>query len=340
MDVNRADQYPNRPLKVAAVAFRSEFGDVAHNLHNMLGWMERAADEGADLVCFPEIALQGYCTVPSQIRELAEPVEGPACTALQQRASELGITVSTGMSLREGKSVYNSQVFLGPSGFMGVQHKVHLCGNDRAYEPGDSWEIMRVGEWAVGTTICFDSEFPEASRILALKGAQLVLMSFATGRRNSLNRPAQPEDWMKEVMRWAPSRAYDNRIFVVGVNHAGDVRDDCGYAVANPDGRPEEEEWAPRGTTHRWPGYSFIIGPQGTVLNEADRTRRDENMVVTELGPRLLLEARAPIQVKLPDGKDAAGHFLAVRRVQTFAEILNEFNQVEPCEETYSSSGC
>ncbi len=328
--MGKADQYPSRHLRVAAVAFRSEFGDVGRNLHNMLGWIDRASDQGADLVCFPEIALQGYCTPPDVIRRLAEPLDGPACTALQARASDRGITVSAGMSLREGDNVYNSQVFLGPSGFLGAQHKVHLCGNDRAYDPGNSWETIRLGEWTVGATICFDSEFPEAARILALKGVHLQLMSFANGRRNSLNQPAKPEDWMNEVMIFAPSRAYDNRIFVVGFNHAGAVRDDQGYALANPDDRPDVEEWAPVGTTHRWTGYSFAISPEGTLLNEADGSSRDENMVVTDLDPELLRKARVPIFVKLPGGEELAGHFTAVRRVDTFAEILSEYGQTKP----------
>ena len=323
------ERYPSRRLRVAAVAFRSEFGDVERNLRNMLRWIDRAADQGADLVCFPEIALQGYCTPPDVIRGLAEPMDGPSCTALQARASARGVTVSAGMSLREGDSVYNSQVFLGPGGFLGAQHKVHLCGNDRAYEPGNSWETVRVGGWTVGSTICFDSEFPEAARVLALKGVHLQLMSFATGRRDSLNQPARPEDWMKDVMVYAPSRAYDNRIFVVGVNHAGEVTDDRGYALANPEGRPGIEEWAPVGTTHRWPGYSFAISPMGTLLNETERSTRKENIVVTDLDPELLAKSRAPIHVKLPGG-EVSGHFTAVRRVDTFADILKEYGQVGP----------
>ena len=315
------DRYPSHGLRVAAVAFRSEFGDVEHNLGNMLEWMEKAAGQGANLVCFPEIALQGYCSQPTLIRELAEPIDGPACTALSQKASELGITVSTGMSLREGESVYNSQVFLGPSGFLGAQHKVHICGIDRAYEPGRAWDTIHVGDWVLGVNICFDAEFPEAARIPSLKGAHLLLMSSACGRRSSLKGPAEPEDWLKEVMLWAPARAYDNRIFVVGVNHAGEVLDERGLAVGNPEGRPDEEEWAPPGTTHRWPGYSFAINPMGAVFAESDRSSRDENMVLADLDPDLLRKSRVPIDVKWPD-REVAGHFLEVRRVDTFEEIL------------------
>jgi predicted amidohydrolase len=322
------DGYPNSPLNVAAVAMRSEFGNVEHNLSGMLRWMDVAAQRGADLVCFPEIALQGYCTLPILIRGLAETIDGPSCTALAQKASELGVTVSAGMSLREGDRVYNSQVFIGPSGFLGAQHKVHICGNDRAYDPSSSWNIVRVGEWDVGTTICFDAEFPEAARIQSIKGAHLLLMSFATGRRNSLNQAARPEEWVEELMCWAPARAYDNRVFVVGVNHGGEVRDDRGLAVANTDGRPGEEEWAPPGTVHRWPGYSFAISPRGAVFAESDRSQRDENMLLVELDPDVMREARTPLSVKWPSG-EVEGHFLEVRRTDTFGELLSRYDKGE-----------
>src|SRR5206468_10459706 len=115
-----------------------------------------------------------------------------------------------------------------------AQNKVHHYRNDRNYDPGSWWKVIPWKGWRVGATICYDSEFPEAARILALQGAQVLLMSFATGRRNSINEPARPGDWKKELMAYAPARAYDNRIFVVGFNHAGEVRDDSGWAVANP----------------------------------------------------------------------------------------------------------
>jgi len=319
--MTQPEALPTAALRVAGVAFRSEFGDVEDNLGRMLAWMDRAAELGADLVCFPEVALQGYCTVPEVVHRLAEPAHGSACQRLCRRASQLGLAVSLGMSLRSEDRVHNSQVFLGPDGFLGAQHKVHLCGNDRTYEPGSAWNVVRWRGWNLGATICFDSEFPEAARILALQGAHLVLMSFATGRRNSLNEPARPEDWKRELMAYAPSRAYDNRIFVVGVNHAGAVRDERGWAVANPCGLPGAEEWAPPGTTHLWPGYAFAVNPLGQVFAESPTAHGVENLVLAELDPSSLTKARTAIEVKWPAGT-VAGDFLAVRRVDTFGELV------------------
>ena len=322
--MDATDSYPTAALRIAAVAFRSEFGDVQANLGSMLDWMDRAADHEADLVCFPEIALQGYCSRREVIRRLAEPIDGPSCTALARRARELDITVSFGISLREGPRVYNSQVFFGPDGMLGLQHKVHLLGSDRGYDPGVSWDVVDVEGWKIGTNICFDANFPEAARVLALKGADVVLMSFATGRRSSLGEAAQPGDWVNELMCWAPARAFDNRVFVVGVNHAGDVEDRRGYAVANHEGADGIEEWAPAGSVHRWPGYCFAISPRGRVCAESDRSKHDENVVLADLDPAALKVARTPLEASWP--AEIPGHFLAVRRADTFGEILSDYD--------------
>ena len=308
-------------LRVAAVALRSEFGEPDANLDCILEWTDQAADAGAQLVCFPETALQGYCTIAETVHSQAEPVDGPRMVAIRERVEKLGITVSVGMALSQGGKIFNSQVFIGPDGFIGAQHKVHLCRADGAYEPGDEWNVIELCGWKIGATICFDSEFPEAARILALKGADLVLMSFASGRRDSLGAAAEPGDWHHEVLKYAPSRAYDNRVFVVGFNHAGQVADARGLAVANPQGLEGIEEWAPPGTIHRWPGYNFAIDPTGSVIAESDGSSHEPNMMVIDLAPEILKRTRSPIDVKWPGGW-TSGDFSAVRRVDTFHELL------------------
>lgn len=310
-----------KPLRVALVPIRAEFGDVTKNLANILGWIERAGAQCANLVCFPEIALQGYCTVPAVVRRLAEPSDGPSCKAIQKRAEACGLVVSFGMSLLEDGKMFNSQVLIGPSGYLGAQHKIHLCGFDKVYDLASCWNVFDIGGWKMGATICYDSEFPEAARILAVKGADLLLMSFANGRRNWKNQAAQPGDWQDEHMPFIPSRAYDNRIFVVGVNHGGEVRDVEGNAIANPEGQESGLKWAPGGSVHRWTGYAFAINPMGRLIAEADRADHAEKMLIVDLDPALLDEARYPCPVKLPSGP-ACGDFVQVRRTDTFADIL------------------
>jgi predicted amidohydrolase len=310
-----------KTLRVAAVSMRSEFGDPDANLATILDWMQQAAEGGVQLVCFPEIALQGYCTVLEVVHRTAEPIDGPRIRQIETAARELDITASVGMSLRLEGKVFNSQVFIGPTGFLGAQHKVHLCPADHTYEPGDQWEVMEAAGWRIGTTICFDSAYPEAARILALKGADLVLMTFASGRRDRHGAPAKPHEFAREIRKWAPSRAFDSRIFVVGLNHAGEVADPNGYAVANPDGRAGVEEWAPPGTVHRWPGYNFAIDPAGDIFAETNLETHEPCMLVADLDPQQLAAQRAPIDVKTHKGI-IRGDYVAVRRRDTFGQLL------------------
>jgi predicted amidohydrolase len=217
-----------------------------------------------------------------------------------------------------------------------------LCGFDRVYDLADEWTVINVEDWNIGTTICYDSEFPEAARILAIKGADVLLMSFCNGRRNWKNEAAQPGDWQVEHMPFIPSRAYDNRIFVVGVNHGGEVIDVHGNAIANPEGREDILEWAPTGSRHRWTGYAFAISPTGQLLAETDSTNHDEKMLVVDLDPAMLREARYPCEVKLPSGR-TQGDFITVRRTETFQDILRPVRRtragslVSADEKTFSS---
>ena len=316
------------PLRVAAVTMRSEFGDPGANAATILDWMDRAARAEAHLVCFPEITLQGYCTVKEVVHRTAETLDGAHLAQIERQARALNITAAVGVALRHEGKVYNSHVFIGPDGFLGVQHKVHLCPADHNFDPGMTWEVIEAAGWRVGTTICFDSAYPEAARILALKGADLVVLSFASGRRDRHGDPAEPGDFAREVLKWAPSRAYDNRVFVMGVNHGGEVADPEGRAVANPLGREDVEEWAPRGTVHRWPGYSVAIDPHGNIIAETDRATHDSTMLLADLDPKALAATRVPIDVKTPEGI-ISGDFLAVRRFDTFGQLVEKDRRPE-----------
>jgi predicted amidohydrolase len=81
------------------------------------------------------------------------------------------------------------------------------------------------------------------------------------------------------------------------------------------------EEWAPPGTAHRWTGYAFAIDPLGHLIAEADPADNSEKMLLAELNPAALADARYPIEVKTARDR-VVGDFLSVRRVETFSRIL------------------
>ena len=180
----------NSKVKVACASIASEFAQTERNLAVMLEMIEEAAAERARFVCFPEVSLQGYHTQHKRMRLEAQTIDGPACRELIKAAKRNSLVVSVGMALRVDDRVFNAQVYLDSDGPLGYSTKVHVCGEEKQlFDPGNEWPVIDLGFFKIGTLICFDAEFPEAARCLALGGADIILMSFATGRCDSCGRP-------------------------------------------------------------------------------------------------------------------------------------------------------
>ena len=116
-------------IRVAAVSMNSPFGKTAEILDRIGGFCEQAAAERADLVLFPELVVHGHCTPNTW--ELAEPVpDGPSVRRLAEFAARRKLFISAGLSEKERDVVYNTQVLLGPDGFIGKQRKIHLSRDE------------------------------------------------------------------------------------------------------------------------------------------------------------------------------------------------------------------
>jgi predicted amidohydrolase len=164
---------------VAAVQVRTRQLDVEHNLSVHLHVIGEAAEDGCDLVVFPELGVTGHNGSVEVIRR-AEPLDGPIAAAIGARAAECGVVVGYGFCEAFRGTHYNSYALVGPAGPIGVQRKVHASFDEffrfrQAYE----WNVLDVGPCRVGTAICHDSDFFESWRILALRGAEVVLLPHA-----------------------------------------------------------------------------------------------------------------------------------------------------------------
>ena len=293
-----------KSTKIAAVSMVSQFGRTEDNFEHMLGLIEQAAQQQVDLVCFPEIALQGYHADKQRMRQDAQTEDSPICRHLIESARAHRLVASVGMAYREGQKVYNAQVFFGPDGILGFAPKVHLCGEELdIFDCGNEWPVIDLGFARIGTVICYDAGFPEAARCLALDGAEIILMSFATGRRDLSGRKQDPKLWREQVLRWAPARAYDNRVFVVAVNHAGNVRDEDNVV---------DVAWAETGEIHRWPAYSFVVDPSGELIAESARDHNNERVLFAELDPQ-----------RLDRWRQGVGDFLKHRRPETYRRLTS-----------------
>lgn len=163
---------------------------------------------------FPEAALTGY--VFRSLEEavpVAEPIPGPSTFAIAEGCRELGVYAALGLLENDGDSYYNAAVLVGPGGLIGKYRKLHLpyLGIDRFVKPGNLPPAVYETELGrIGLAICYDLDFPEYARVLALLGAQLIV--------TVTNWPDDIEFIPDHLV---PTRARENIVNLVAVNRAG-----------------------------------------------------------------------------------------------------------------------
>ncbi len=237
-------------VNVALAQISCKVGDKKHNINVMKKNIKRAKEKGANLVIFPELSLTGYLT-RDLAYELAEPIPGPSIHSLEEVAKEDNIHMVFGMleqSERAHAVLYNTAVLLGPDGFVGEYRKMHLPTHSvfeekRYFRLGYEAPVFETELGKMGLTICYDMFFPEISRLLRLKGSQLIICISAS--------PAVRSRFF-EV--FTAARALENTVFLAYVNLVG-VEDGLQF----------------------W-GGSRIIAPDGSILAKA---KYDEEDLIT-----------------------------------------------------------
>jgi predicted amidohydrolase len=290
-------------MRVAAVSMNGFLGEAERVLNAIAGWCERAAAEKADLVLFPELVVHGHCTPNTW--ELAEPVPGgPGVRRLEQLARHYRLTLCAGLSEKERDIVYNTQVVVGPDGYVGKQRKLHLSRDEVLfYKGGRELNVFDIGKGKVGIAICYDNQFPEVARVLALRGAEVLLMPHAARLRMWDDTPASEaaaRRYSHDYFLPYALRARENACFAVLADQAGRA----GYVDAYPKDHPNQPHHA---------GTVLVFGPEGELLASAQKERIRDEMVVTTLDAALLAGQRA-----LPN------YTLRTRRPELFGELVRD----------------
>lgn len=201
-------------MRIAVFQMVARNGDVLANLAMIAEAAAEAAGRGAAILVAPELATTAY-GAGDRIRSLAEPADGAQVTALADMAARNRIAIVAGFAERAGEHIYNSAALLEPSGVRTIYRKCHLYGDyERAlFTPGDQApRSFDLGGTKVGILICYDVEFPEAVRKLALEGAELVLVPTA--------QPDTPDaPFITEKI--VPVRAFENGIAIAYADHSG-----------------------------------------------------------------------------------------------------------------------
>jgi predicted amidohydrolase len=193
-------------------------GDRAGNLGRIRDRLAESAAGGARLTVFPECALTGYCFESLQeALHHGEPLPGPASRALAEDCRRLGIWAIFGLlEASADNRLYNACALVGPAGLAASYRKIHLpfLGVDRFTTPGDRpFAVHEIDDLRLGLNICYDGSFPEAARILALLGADLVALptNWPTGASGS-------------PRFLVPARALENHIYYAAANRVGEER--------------------------------------------------------------------------------------------------------------------
>jgi predicted amidohydrolase len=227
------------------------FGDVASNTARTLQFIERAADQGANLVVLPELCNTGYVfSTREEAFAVAETIpDGPTVAAWMQCAARHRLHLVAGICERSGSKLYNSAVVIGPTGYLGTFRKVHLWNEENLYfEPGDlGFPVFHTPIGRLGVAICYDGWFPETYRMCALQGADIVCVP-----TNWVPIPGQADGHQAMANILAMAAAHSNSMFIACADRVGIERDQpfegqsvivsyTGWPIAGPASRDREE---------------------------------------------------------------------------------------------------
>jgi predicted amidohydrolase len=295
-----------RDVRVASVQMESAAGDKEANFAKLERLAREAADQGAALALFPECCLTGYwflrrLGVPG-LAGLAEAVPGgPSCERLLALSKRLGISVGAGLVESAGGDVFhNTYVVAMPDGGLARHRKLHAFEHP-AIRAGSEHTVFDTPHgFRAGLLICYDNNVVENVRVAALRGAEVLLAPHQTGGCRTTNphlmglierrlwdeRETHPQAIEAELrgekgrgwlMRWLPSRAHDNGLFLVFSN---------GVGVDDDEVRT---------------GNAMVLDPYGRVL--AETWKAGDDVVVADLDATLLEKAtgRLWLQARRPD---------------------------------------
>ena len=203
--------------RIALAQIDTVLGDKQANLQHMEHHCHLAAQQGAKLVCFPELATTGYRQdlLNNRLWDLSEPLDGETSKLFSQLAHKLDITIVSGFIERGDYlgQVFNSAAVWLPttSGISGVYRKMHAFGAEKQwFASGNDYPVFDTPIGRIGIMICYDMGFPEVGRILTLRGAELLLA---------------PSAWCEQDQNmWhidSAARALENGVHVAAVNRWG-----------------------------------------------------------------------------------------------------------------------
>ena len=277
--------------------------DVKDNILRLSEGIADLARRGAQLIVLQELHNSLYfCqTEDVDLFDLAEPIPGPSTRLYGELAKQLGVVLVVSLFEKRAPGLYhNTAVVIESNGeIVGKYRKMHIPDDPAYYEkfyftPGDlGFHPIQTSVGKLGVLVCWDQWYPEAARLMALQGAEMLIYPTAIGYAES----DTPEEQQRQRMAWQTvmrGHAVANGLPVVAVNRVG--------FEADPSGQT--------GGIQFW-GTSFVAGPQGEILYEASTD--DEESIVLEMD----MERSEQVRRWWP--------FLRDRRIEAYGEITKRF---------------
>lgn len=276
---------------------------VEDNVNRLSAGVARLAQEGAQLIVLQELHNSLYfCQTENvDLFDLAEPIPGPSTEHFGRLARQHGVVIVTSLFERRAAGLYhNTAVVLERDGSIaGKYRKMHIPDDPAYYEkfyftPGDlGFHPIQTSVGRLGVLVCWDQWYPEAARLMALQGADLLIYPTAIGYESS----DTPEEQQRQREAWTTvqrGHAVANGLPVVTVNRVGQEPDPSGQT----------------GGIRFW-GSSFVAGPQGELLCRASDCREEGRVVSVDLGRGEQVRRWWP--------------FLRDRRIEAYGDITQRF---------------
>jgi N-carbamoylputrescine amidase len=273
-------------------------GDARLNMEKAISGIRDAASKGANIVCLQELFTSLYfCDVEDYENfKLAEPIPGPSTDILSEVAKELGVVIIASLFEKRAQGLYhNTTAVLDADGtYLGKYRKMHIPDDPAYFEkfyftPGDlGYKVFKTKFATLGVLICWDQWYPEAARLTALRGAEILFYPTAIGWATSQDAATNEEQYnaWQTIQR---SHAVANGVHVVSVNRVGFEQD---------------------GAMKFW-GGSFVSNPFGSLIVKA--THDQEEVIVTEL------------DLSKTDSYRTHWPFMRDRRIDSYGEIVKRF---------------
>lgn len=249
-----------KDITVALACTHSIPHDIEGNLNRMERFVQEAANNHVNILCFPELSICGY-SLHHISKKYSSALFNEIIDKMAGLSRKHNLIILAGMIEGTAEGAYISHIISGPLGIIGVYRKSHLSPQEQQiYKAGDKIDVFRFDDLVFGVQLCYEAHFPEISTIMALKGADVIFMPHASPR-------GDPEQKTQSWLRHLTARAFDNTTYILACNQVGQT--DEGFS---------------------FPGVAVIIHPSGNILESY--AGEEERMIVAELKGKYLEEIR------------------------------------------------